>query len=58
MLKRSTMHSQIARSASGEINSSNATVVIAYDYTRTSLFDIEAPIYQLKFKLEGINYLI
>jgi hypothetical protein len=43
--------------ASVEINSSNATVVIAYDDTLTSIFDIEAIIYMLKFKLEGISYL-
>jgi copper chaperone CopZ len=41
-----------------EINSDNATVVIAYDDTRTSIFDIQAIVYMLKFKLEGISYLI
>lgn len=43
--------------ASVEINSSGATVVIAYDDTLTSIFDIEAVVYKLKFKLEGISYL-
>ncbi len=43
--------------ASVEIDSSNATVVVAYDDTLTSIFDIEAIVYRLKFKLEGISYL-
>jgi hypothetical protein len=43
--------------ANVEINSSTATVVIAYDDTLTSIFDIEAIIHRLKFKLEGISYL-
>ena len=43
--------------ASVEINVNNATVVIAYDDTLTSIFEIEAVVYKLKFKLEGIGYL-
>lgn len=44
--------------ASVEINVNNATVVIAYDDTLTSIFEIEALVYKLKFKLEGVSYLI
>ncbi len=40
-----------------EIGSSNATIDIAYEDTPTSIFDIEAIVYKLKFKLEGISYL-
>ena len=40
-----------------EINVNNATVVIAYDDTLTSIFEIEALVYKLRFKLEGISYL-
>ena len=40
-----------------EINVNNATVVIAYDDTLTSIFEIEALVYMLKFKLEGVSYL-
>ena len=43
--------------ANVEINVNNATVVIAYDDTLTSIFEIEALVYKLKFKLEGISYL-
>ena len=43
--------------ASAEININNATVVIAYDDTLTSIFEIEALVYKLKFKLEGVSYL-
>jgi len=40
-----------------EINVNNATVVIAYDDTLTSIFEIEALVYKLRFKLEGLSYL-
>jgi copper chaperone CopZ len=40
-----------------EINSDNATVIIAYDDKRTSIFEIQAIVHKLKFKLEGISYL-
>ncbi len=40
-----------------EINTNNATVVIAYDGTLTSIFEIEAIVSKLKFKLEGVGYL-
>jgi copper chaperone CopZ len=43
--------------ASVEINTNNATVVIAYDGTLTSIFEIEAIVSKLKFKLEGVGYL-
>ena len=43
--------------ASVEINTNNATVVIAYDGTLTSIFEIEAIVSKLKFKLEGVCYL-
>jgi len=43
--------------ASVEINTNNATVVIAYDDTLTSIFEIEAIVSKLKFKLEGVGYL-
>jgi copper chaperone CopZ len=43
--------------ASVEININNATVVIAYDGTLTSIFEIEAIVSKLKFKLEGVGYL-
>jgi len=43
--------------ANVEINVNNATVVIAYDDTLTSIFEIEALVYKLKFKLEGVSYL-
>ncbi len=43
--------------ASAEININNATVVIAYDDTLTSIFEIEALVSTLKFKLEGVGYL-
>ena len=43
--------------ASVEINVNNATVVIAYDDTLTSIVEIEALVYKLRFKLEGISYL-
>ena len=40
-----------------EIYTNNATVVIAYDGTLTSIFEIEAIVSKLKFKLEGVGYL-
>jgi hypothetical protein len=43
--------------ANVEINTNNATVVIAYDGTLTSIFEIEAIVSKLKFKLEGVGYL-
>ena len=43
--------------ANVEINVNNATVFIAYDDTLTSIFEIEALVYKLKFKLEGVSYL-
>ena len=43
--------------ASVEIDINNATVVIAYDGTLTSIFEIEAIVSKLKFKLEGVGYL-
>jgi hypothetical protein len=43
--------------ANVEININNATVVIAYDDTLTSFFEIEALVSKLKFKLEGVGYL-
>jgi len=43
--------------ASAEININNATVVIAYDDTLTSIFEIETLVSKLKFKLEGVGYL-
>ncbi|MGB9370730.1 MAG: hypothetical protein WCB79_02175 [Halobacteriota archaeon] len=43
--------------ANVEININNATVVIAYDDTLTSIFEIEALVSKLKFKLEGVGYL-
>jgi hypothetical protein len=43
--------------ANVEINTNNATVVIAYDGTLTSIFEIEAIVSKLKFKLEGVCYL-
>jgi len=46
-----------ARVTSVEINTNNATVVIAYDGTLTSIFEIEAIVSKLKFKLEGVGYL-
>jgi hypothetical protein len=43
--------------ASVDLNINNATVVIAYDDTFTSIFEIEALVFKLKFKLEGVAYL-
>ena len=43
--------------ASVDLNIHNATVVIAYDDTFTSNFEIEALVFKLKFKLEGVAYL-
>ena len=43
--------------ASVEINTNNATVVIAYDDTLTSIFEIEAIVSKLKFKLERVGHL-
>ena len=51
------MHFRKHGIASIETNVNNATVVIAYDDTLMSIFEIESLIYKLKFKLEGISYL-
>jgi len=40
-----------------EIKSDNATVIIAYDDTYTSILHVQAIVYKLKFKLEVISYL-
>jgi hypothetical protein len=40
-----------------EINTNNATVVIAFDDTLTSILEIEALVSKLQFKLEGVGYL-